>query len=74
MMTQPRHQLLGSEAEGVADPQQREDGAGASGLNHLPVAQAEAVTDHVFLAQFAIHPVGPDAMAQGAEEARVTGR
>jgi len=73
-MTQPRHKLLRSNAERVADAQQREYGARPSGLDHLPVTQAETVTNHVFLAQFALRPVCPDAMAQGAEETRVTGR
>lgn len=53
-MAQPCHKLLWSDAERVAYAQQREQDARASGVNHLPVTEAEDVTKHVFLAQFAV--------------------
>jgi hypothetical protein len=36
--------------------QQREEDARASGLNHLPVSQAEAVPNHALLSPFAFRP------------------
>jgi hypothetical protein len=38
------------------------------------VTYTEAVGNHVFLAQSSLRPVGPDAVAQGTEEACITGR
>lgn len=71
MLPESRHQLLRSDLEGVADPQQREYRAGPSRFDHLPVADGEAQADHVLLAEPARRPVLADAMAQRAEEPRV---
>lgn len=60
--------------ERVADPKQGKQGAGPSRLDHLPVAHGEAVGNHVLLAQFARGPVLTYAVAQRAEEVRITGR
>jgi hypothetical protein len=74
MMGKSLDQLLRCNVEGFADSQQGEQCNRASGLNHLPMADAEPVRDHVLLGQLPLHPVGPDAMPQGAEESRIAGR
>jgi hypothetical protein len=70
----PGHELLGLNVEGLANPQQCEQGRGASRLDHLPVADAKPVGNHVLLAQFALRSIRADAMAKGAEETLVACR
>jgi hypothetical protein len=70
----PSHELLWLNVEGLANPQQREQRRGASGLDHLPVADAETVGNHVLLAQFALRAIRADTMAKGAEETLVACR
>src|ERR1022692_4613428 len=70
----PCHDLLGLNVESLANPQQCEQGRRASSLDHLPVADAEPVGNHVLLAQFALRAIRADAMAQGAEETLVACR
>src|SRR5262249_33493363 len=74
MPRQSLHQFLRRHLERIADAQQREEGAGPAGLDHLPVAHGEAVADHVLLAELARGAVLADAMAERAEEPRVTDR
>ena len=74
MVRQSRYEILWGDLKSLAYTQQRKYGGRSSSLNHLPVTHTEAVGNHVFLAQSAIRPVGPDAVAQGTEEACITGR
>jgi len=60
--------------ERFANSQQREHGNRTPGLDILPVANAETIEDHIFLAQATFRSVRPNAVAQGAEEASVVGR
>src|SRR2546421_6086516 len=57
MVRQSRDELLRRNPKRIADAQQREYGARASRLNHLPVADGKAVADHVLLAELALRPV-----------------
>ena len=63
-------ELLNRQIEGFADSQQRKNGNRSSGLDHLPVAHAEAVEDHVLLAQATLRSVGPNPVPQGGRSAR----
>jgi hypothetical protein len=74
MMGKSPDQVLRCNVEGFADSQQGEYCSRASGLNHLPMADAEPVRDHVLLGQLPLQPAGPDAMPQGAEIPCITGR
>ena len=58
----------------LANSQEGEDRHGTAPLNHLPVADAEAVGNHILLAQLAVGSVGPDAVAKSAEELCIVGR
>jgi hypothetical protein len=57
--------------EGVADSKERENGARATSLNHLPVPNTEPKGNHVFLAQIPFGSKGSNAVAQSAEKALV---
>ncbi len=58
-----RYELLHRNVKGLADSQQCENRDGAPGLHHLPMADAEAVRDHILLAQFARGAASPDLVA-----------
>jgi hypothetical protein len=73
-MGKPTYELLQWHIEGVADPQQGESRHWAASLKHLPVTDAEAIGNHVFLAQFPFRPVGSNFMAQCPKEPRILGR
>ena len=60
MVGDRRHELLYRNVKCLADPQQCENSDGAPGLHHLPMADAEAVRDHILLAQFARGATSPD--------------
>jgi hypothetical protein len=74
MMSHGGYELLDRNVEGIADPQQRKDGDRAASLHHLPVADAEAVRNHVLLAEFARSPASPDFVTEATKEAGVMGR
>jgi len=56
-----------------ANPEQRENRGWPARLNHLPMAHAEAVREHVLLAELAFLPVGTDTIAQCTEKPPVLG-
>ena len=66
--------LLERQIECFTDSQEREHGNRASGLDHLPVTEAEAIGDHVLLAQVTLRSVGSNPVAKRAEEPRIIGR
>ena len=74
MVGNGRHELLDRNIKRLADPQEGEDRDGATGFHHLPMADAEAVRNHVFLAQFARSPASPDLVTKASKEAGVMGR
>jgi hypothetical protein len=67
-------QLLERQIEGFTDSQEREHGNRTSGLDHLPMTEAEAIGDHVLLAEVTLRSVGPNPVAKRTEEPRVIGR
>jgi hypothetical protein len=67
-------ELFRGNLEGLADAQQREHGERAARLDHLPVAHAEVVGIHVFLAKLARDAQRSNAVAQGAKETVIAGR
>jgi hypothetical protein len=68
------HQLFNWNIECFAYSQQRENRDGATGLHHLPVPDAEAIGNHVFLAQFTDCPARPDFLTQTAKKPSVMSR
>ena len=60
MMTQPATSCSGVTPNASQTRSSVKMVLGLSGLDHLPVAQAEAVTDHVLLAQFAVPCLRPE--------------
>jgi hypothetical protein len=71
MVRHRRDELLYRNIERLTDSQQRNDGDWAAGLHHLPMAHAEAVRDHVLLAELSGEPQSPDFVAETAKEAVV---
>lgn len=71
---QPRYEFFRRDFKSLADAQQREHGGGAACLNHLPVAEAKPMGDHVLLGEFAFRSLRSDAVAQGTKEPRIISR
>ena len=74
MAPQTCDKFLWGDLKGVAYTKHREQSTWASRLEHLPVTDAEAVGNHVLLAEFALHSVRPHTVTQGTEEPRKVGR
>ena len=51
------YELFRLDFKGIADAKQGDERGRASGLDHLPMAHAESVGNHVLLAKFAFRPV-----------------
>ena len=57
MVAQSFYEFFGRDVKRLAHSQHREYRYRASGLDHLPVADAETKGDHVLLGQFPLDPV-----------------
>lgn len=68
------HKLLDRRVKRLADAQEREDSDGAAGLDHLPMADAEAVGNHILLAQFARGTVTADFVTEPPKKTGVMSR
>ena len=61
-------QIAHRNSECFANPKQRNYSDRAPGLNHLPMADAEAERNHVLLCELSLYPVIPNASPQSTKE------
>jgi hypothetical protein len=73
VLAEARDELFRGNVERLADAKQREQGEGAASFDHLPMAHAEVVGIHVFLAELARDSQGSNPVAQGTEETDIVG-
>ena len=71
MVGDRRHELLDRNVKCLAHSQQREDRDGAASFHHLPMAHAEAVRDHILLAQFTRGSESPDFVAEPTKKTSI---
>lgn len=74
VLAQAADDLLGENFEGFTNPEQSKHRERPARLDHLPVADAETVVVHVFLAQLAVGAQGSNPVTEGAKEPAVVGR
>jgi hypothetical protein len=74
MLAKASEQLLRLNVKGLTDPKQREHRERPTGLDHLPMPNAEAVRIHVLLAQFSFGSQTADSMAEGTKESCIIPR
>lgn len=73
VLSEAADDLLREHLERFTDPEQSEHCEWAAGLDHLPVADAETVAIHVFLAQPAFGAQASNPVTEGAKESAVVG-
>ena len=71
MMGDGGDELLHRNIECFAHTQEREDGDGTTGFHHLPVADTEAVRDHVLLAKFSRGSASPYFVTEAPKKSSV---
>ncbi len=74
MLAELGEKLLRRNLKRLTDSQQREHRKRPSGLDHLPMTNAEAVGIHVFLTQLAFRSQASDSMTECAKESRIVSR
>lgn len=74
MLAQTGDQLFGLDFKSLAYPQEGKDRYRPATFNHLPVPDAEAVRNHILLAQLEVGSVGTDSVAKGTKEPCVVSR
>ena len=74
MLGQSGHDFVDRYVESLAHAKQREYSYGAPRLDHLPMANAESVANHVFLSELPLLPQRPNTVTQRAEETAVVRR
>src|SRR5690348_15497219 len=68
MLAKTGDQLFRLDFKSLAYPQKGKDCYRPAAFNHLPVPDAEAVRNHILLAQLLLGSVGTDSMAKGTKE------
>lgn len=74
MMAKTGNQLFRLDFKSLAYSQKGKDCYRPAAFNHLPVPDAEAVRNHILLAQLVFGSVGTDSVAKGTKEPRIIGR
>jgi len=74
MLAKTGDQLFGLDFKSLAYPQKGKDCYRPATFNHLPVPDAEAVRNHILLAQLMVGSVGTDSVAKGTKEPCIVGR
>lgn len=74
MLAKTGDQLFRLDFKSLAYPQKGKDRYRPAAFNHLPVPDAEAVRNHILLAQLLLGSVGTDSMAKGTKESCIVGR
>ncbi len=74
MLAKTGDQLLRLDFKSLAYPQKGKECYRPATFNHLPVPDAEAVRNHILLAQLVVGSVGTDSVAKGTKEPCIVGR
>jgi hypothetical protein len=74
MLAKTGDQLFRLDFKSLAYPQKGKDCYRPAAFNHLPVPDAEAVRNHILLAQLVFGSVGTDSVAKGTKEPCIVGR
>jgi hypothetical protein len=74
MLAKTGDQLFGLDFKSLAYPQKGKDCYRPATFHHLPVPDAEAVRNHILLAQLVVGSVGTDSVAKGTKEPCIVGR
>ena len=74
MLAKTGDQMFRLDFKSLAYPQKGKDCYRPATFNHLPVPDAEAVRNHILLAQVMVGSVGTDSVAKGTKEPCIVGR
>ena len=74
MLAKTGDQLFRLDFKSLAYPKKGKDCYRPAAFNHLPMPDAEAVRNHILLAQLVFGSVGTDSVAKGTKEPCIVGR